>query len=580
MNPCPICQKPVDPLRASHIRVVGVRVIAYCSAACRDADAARAAATLSTEAAGAPATSAAPVAPTSAAAAKSAPVVAAGKDAARSAPVAPPANEPAKPVENKAAEPPKGKDAGKPGKDAKDAKPAEPSKLVEQGKASKDDKPAKGVESKKLPDGKDGKAAADKAAAKPEAKSEVKSEVKPDAKLGADARSAPGKDAAKPAASAAAKVATAVDAKDAGKPAARNADEERDNTIVPPEPRSRKGLVIAIVLALAVAGVAIWSATRSSTQPAVIAPPPAPVPVVVPPAPPPITPAAANARAVEVLRSHLTVESFRVRRFAAAALGRLGDEQAVQTLLELLPTEQSEIAKLDIAYGLARAGNARGLEMLVTGLRSARRDVKGDAARLLASLKDPRAETTLSSLLSLSQFRLGAAEQLARLGNKQGIAVLERIRNDRPKPPDPSAPPQSPPSAASAAEAEKAAEADKAKEADRLRATVALGYAGQKDVAEELRALLPNTGFNVGAAGALAVLGDPAARPVLVEQLRTPSLRVTAALSLRRLEPALDPAPLLVSLMQDLESEKDVERVSVAETILILTGPASLAERD
>lgn len=558
MNPCPICQKPVDPIRASHVRVVGIRVIAYCSAACRDADAARAVGALASEAA-----AAAPVA------VKGAPsgavTVPVSKEAAKSAPVAA-----AKPVESKPAEAAKA-----------DAKGAEPSKLAEPPK-----KDGKAEKAEARPSGKtdklDAKAIAkadgkgDKAEGKPAAKTDAKTDPKADTKAAkAAAKPDQGKKPDEPDTSDKgdrAKPAVAVEpAKADSKP--RNADEERDNTLIPPEPKSRTGLIIAAVVVLALAAVGIWSATRSDPPPPP-PPPPAPKPAVIIDARPPITPSEAQARAVEVLRAHLTSESARVQRFAAAALGRLGDEQAIQTLLALLPNEQSEIAKLDIAYGLARAGNERGLEMLSTGLRSARRDVKGDAARLLAALKDPRAESTLTSLLGLSQFRLGAAEQLARLGNKQGIAVLQRIRNDKPKPPDPSAPPPSP------AEAEKAAEADKVKEADRLRATVALGYAGQKEVTEELRALLPNTGFNVGAAGALAVLGDPAARPVLVEQLRTPSLRVTAALSLRRLEPALDATPLLDPLMLDLVSEKDVERVGVAETILILTGPAALAERD
>ncbi|HPH70655.1 MAG TPA: hypothetical protein PLF40_33115, partial [Kofleriaceae bacterium] len=38
---CPVCQKPVDALRARHVRIVGGHVTAYCSEACKlqDADA-------------------------------------------------------------------------------------------------------------------------------------------------------------------------------------------------------------------------------------------------------------------------------------------------------------------------------------------------------------------------------------------------------------------------------------------------------------------------------------------------------------------------------------------------------------
>jgi HEAT repeat protein len=304
---------------------------------------------------------------------------------------------------------------------------------------------------------------------------------------------------------------------------------------------------------LALAGVAVWRVALRSEPPP---PPPkkvvaAPAPPPAPPPPPRFEPAAANARALEVLRAHLTVESLRVRRVAAAALARLADPQALETLSALLVTEQSEIAKQDIAYGLARGGEARGLEILVNGLRSSRRDVKADAARLLATLKDTRAETTLSSLQAVSQFRTSAVQQLARLGNKAAIAQLQKTRAD-----------------------------EKASEEERKNAAIALGYAGVPEVAEELRALLPDTRFNVGAAGALAVLRDPAAHDTLINQLSTPSLRVSAALGLRRLAPELDVSAILFRLMPDLDSSKDTERVAAAEAVLLLTGPAALAERD
>ncbi len=38
MTPCPICQKPVDPLRARAVGVRDGRVVAYCSAGCAGED--------------------------------------------------------------------------------------------------------------------------------------------------------------------------------------------------------------------------------------------------------------------------------------------------------------------------------------------------------------------------------------------------------------------------------------------------------------------------------------------------------------------------------------------------------------
>ncbi len=588
MNSCPICQKPVDPLRATHVRVVGIRVIPYCSAACRDAAAGQPAPSPSPAVAAPAAAVSAPAAAMPAAAAKSGAVV---------TPAAAPAAAPSKDVAKSAKE--AAKEAAKDAKEAAKAKTGkEPAlspvaKVDDKAKAAADAaaraaadaaaakiaaKPADAKLGAKADAKTDGKAAAD-AAAKADAKVDAKTDGKADAKSGAKPGQGAASESAKPASAATSKPASAVEAA----ASVRNADEERDATVVPPEPRSSRGLIIA-VLVLAVAGVGIWAATRGSSEPA--PPPPAPpqkLTVVIDAAPPPIDPDFANRRAIDVLREHLAADiTVRVQRAAAAALSRLKDPQAIEILMEIFKKEQSDLAKLEIAYAMARAGDKRGLEYLANGLRSSRRDVKADAARLLAALGDARAESTLTSLMSLSQSRLSAAEQLARLGNKQALVILNRIRADKPKPAEPPTGETLSPEAAAAAAlaADAARERDAAKQADRLRATVALGYAGQQDVAEELRALLTDTGFNVGAAGALAMLGDPAARPVLVQQLKTSSLRVSAALSLRRLEPTLDAVPLLPELMAALESEKDTERINVAETVLLLTGPTSLAERD
>ena len=574
MTSCPICQKPVDPLRASHVRVVSGRVVPYCSAACRDADTPRASGPLSTPTAAANAAIAA--GPVSAAPQAVAPA-SSGKTAAASA--TPPAS--AEPIKDAAKE---GKSSGKAGAGAKPdekAKSGEPTALTSDKAAKADEKTSKVDDKAAKPEAKAAKAddKASKADAKPDDKKDAKPDAKNDAKADAkaskpsdspkgktdaksdgktDARSN-GKDASKPAAEPSKLTGTAKPGRTgtgtAVEPpaAAVRSPDEAPDPLLAPAPRSRARLLVIALVVLGLGGAIVWKLT-SSGEPSPPPPPPqaAPVPKPLPPPPPPtFVPAEAHQRAVEVLRSQLTVESLRVRRFAAAALGRLGDPQAVETLLALLPTEQMEIARLDIAYGLARAGNERGLEMLVTGLRSARRDVKGDAARLLAALQDARAETTLSSLLVLAHFRLGAAEQLARLGNKQAIALLQKLRAD-----------------------------DKAPADDRLRDTIALGYAAQAVVDAALRALLPDARFNVGAAGALAVLHDASARATLVEQLSIPSLRVSAALALRRLEPELDASKLLYRVMPDLESSKDTERVVAAETVLLLTGPATLAERD
>ncbi len=607
-NGCPVCGKPVDPLRSRFVRVVGVKVTAYCSAECHQADGARVGAASSSAVPASTATKGehqgqVDLGKPSGAGGKVDASVGKGEakkpDAkAERAPAAESAGKPAKPEvraeslpeakaeslpEAKAgalpevrAETKAAKTSGKaPGKteDKTEAKAAKADSKAEAKSEGKVDPKTEAKSESKSPASPDPKAQG-RAEAKPEGKGEGKVDGKPEGKAESKADGKPDpttKAAKRDATSDKAPPASAKDlgGKDAQRGAKGSAGASRDGAAAPaktersassaaeppaaPARRSRALLVVALLAIVAVVGVGAWWMTRAEAP---AAKPPAaieqePVKPAPPPPPPTFVPAEAHTRAVEVLRAHLAVESFRVRRVAAAALGRESDPQAISTLVELLPSEQSEIAKLDIAYGLARAKDPRGFEILLAGLKSARRDVKADAARLLAALKDARAESTLNGLAGLAQFRISANEQLGRLGNKPAITRLDKLRAD-----------------------------PATSEEDRRRAAIALGYAGQAAVAPELRALLTDTSFNPGAAGALAVLGDAAARPVLEKQLEVSSLRVGAAVALRRLEPQLDAGKVLHLLMPDLESAKDTERVAAAEAVLVLTGPASVAEHD
>jgi HEAT repeat protein len=213
--------------------------------------------------------------------------------------------------------------------------------------------------------------------------------------------------------------------------------------------------------------------------------------------------------------------------------------------------ETSDIAKLDLAYSLARGGDKRGRDSLATALRSQRGEVRDEAARLLALLGDRRAVPHLTNLLAVSRRRLGAAEHLAHLAEPHAIKVLEALRRD----------------ARTSAD-------------DKARATIALGMAGHPGVAPALRDMLGDSHFNAFAAAALAELKDGAARPVLEQQLESPALRVRAARALRRLDPALDPKPLLPHLLPILKTGRDTDQVHAAEAILLLAGPVSWSAYD
>lgn len=264
------------------------------------------------------------------------------------------------------------------------------------------------------------------------------------------------------------------------------------------------------------------------------------------------SPAELLERARDVLREHVQSASPRLQRVAAAALARTGDANAIAFLARTLVAETVKSKKLELAYQLARAGDKRGYDHLVGGLRAARRDDKLDAARYLAMLGDERAVPLLAGYLEVSQHRLSAAEQLARLAEPRAIKVLEQIRTDEESTAD-----------------------------DVARATIALGHAGSKSrpdvaVAAELRALLEDARHNTFAAAALAALHDEAARPVLVRQLGVPSLRVGAARALRQLDPERDLRE--VTPIEALESEQDFDQIQAAEAILLLLGASSLAE--
>jgi hypothetical protein len=139
-------------------------------------------------------------------------------------------------------------------------------------------------------------------------------------------------------------------------------------------------------------------------------------------------PAVALDRAREVLRGYLKSKSGRVQRDAAEALGRTGDPEAIAVLSAAL-AEAKPTGKLELAYALARAGDKRGTDVLVAALGSANRDDRLTAGRLLAQLGDRRA-VAIASYLDVTQNRLSVAEQLARLSEPMSIKALQEIRID------------------------------------------------------------------------------------------------------------------------------------------------------
>lgn len=260
------------------------------------------------------------------------------------------------------------------------------------------------------------------------------------------------------------------------------------------------------------------------------------------------------ARATEVLKHWLAAkDSPRVQRLAAAALSRTGDGDAIERLALALQKDTLEDAgRHDVAYALARAKDKRGLDAMTAAIAAPRRDDKLTVGRLLVQLGDTRAVTALTPYLELPQHKLGAAEWLARLAEPRAIKALEQIRADEKATPD-----------------------------DKARTAIALTLAGKPGFGDELHALLKDPRWNWFAAEALATKRDDAARPVLVKLLEVTSLRVGAARSLRALAPERTHDAELKTLITALDhpdKQKDTEQLTIAEAILLLSGPPAWAE--
>ena len=129
----------------------------------------------------------------------------------------------------------------------------------------------------------------------------------------------------------------------------------------------------------------------------------------------PPSPAELRVLSIAELERQLDEGAPRYRRLAGMALARLQHAGAMATLAELLKSETSDLSRIDIAYGLALAGDASGREYLVGELESRRRDVRIDAARRLVQLNDDAGRKALHQMLGVRSHRLGAASVLALL---------------------------------------------------------------------------------------------------------------------------------------------------------------------
>ena len=380
---CPVCQKPVDALRARHVRIVGGHVTAYCSEACKlqDADAFGDVLASGRDAATAPVRASTQVAiDTDKSASNKAIPVATSADKSVSSKAIPVATSADKSVSSKAIPVATSAD--------------------------------KSVSSKAIP------VAAAVAVKSGRVKAENTSPVFAGDIVDETPVVAPREPAAPVEAAAVANDAPAAD---------------------------KKSMVWIVVGVIAIVGLAALAYAKLAGGGKPNAAPPMTQPTrAIDAAPPPDAPVAASAadikkQALQVLAQLMDASAPRVQRVAAAALARTGDAKAIAKLQALIATEQLALAKLEMSYDIARGGDKSGRALLQQALTSTRRDEKGDAATLLVKLHDPsetKAVATLTEFLSISQSRLSAAEALASMKNPAAIKVLDDIAADKTVPAD------------------------------------------------------------------------------------------------------------------------------------------------
>lgn len=225
--------------------------------------------------------------------------------------------------------------------------------------------------------------------------------------------------------------------------------------------------------------------------------------------------------AVDPLLAKLNGASCWLQIGIAHTLGALGDGRAVQPLVALMRSENTEVREA-AAAALAKLG-PRALRALVLALRDPNWRVRVGAAVALAALKERRAMYPLIASLHdpYAQVRAGAARALGELRDERAVEPLLNALRD-------------------------------AELLVRSQAAVALGRIGDERAVEPLVNTLTNAkppSVRANAALALGLMRSESARQALVEALgdEANSVRAWASGALVRMGPEV--VPLLVAAL-------------------------------
>ncbi len=134
-------------------------------------------------------------------------------------------------------------------------------------------------------------------------------------------------------------------------------------------------------------------------------------------------------RAVEPLIQALINEDMDVRKLAAEALGKIG-KPAVESLLQLLKDEDKLVQGL-AAGGLIEVRDINALELLIQALKDEDSFVRGIAATTLIMIGKPAVEPLIQALINEDKFvRENAAKALGEIRDPRAVKSLTDALKD------------------------------------------------------------------------------------------------------------------------------------------------------
>lgn len=131
---------------------------------------------------------------------------------------------------------------------------------------------------------------------------------------------------------------------------------------------------------------------------------------------------------VPYLGTCLEEDSPEIRRAGAYALGKLGDQQAVEPLTQALYDDQEEVGR----EAVKSLGELKAVEALVGALSHPDAQIRSSAVRALSDLKDPRAVGPIIEVLGDEEsiVRQVATYALRHLGNARAVEPLIECLDD------------------------------------------------------------------------------------------------------------------------------------------------------